>query len=1488
MASPNGVEPGIRYLKSAPDMFLAASGEGARKNEVTAVGGETKHSKLAEKHTNANKIIHDNGEPYRKVFLRAQSDVAAHQRVRHHSVRDHELLEMNAFTDLHQQQRKVMRASSEGDAERNLGDVSALERMRMALGAERSFRRNSPTPIKMGNLKVDAGEDTPIKFESSDQSRLTLPIYDLDDLELSQKLLKNIYQLVLVFPSSVDQQSDFYSNHVAPFEGSSRNIHLNTSERSRQLDSVPNTWTATRFAEFLLGMVTESVQVDDANEETVEQSCDNKSESASSEIDRGGSVSHMMKMIHDRTAIDLSKVAFRSPSMLTCNLQAKEILNREMSRFRSRETRIRRAKLKLVAFNAFLTILTNLRDLRETSKSDMSPEMGIVRVIRRRGSSLVKTALRRSWVSDSSPESLDEKKTTDASTKANPKRKHSWINKDTRNLAGAVKKRISRINITRRASPAQFKSQKTWCVCRKQSQVTTTRARPLECVRKAPYAGVTLFIILASIILTVVELLSSSFDMTYDNEFNVEGYSVNISNTSTHYISPNKQAQDDSEMFAISYLDIVNLTFLILFTIDVLLRMIHEGCHDFWFDTLSLVDACIVLLDWLLMLSDKVAAAKFLGSGRLFKGLRLLRILRMAQTTRAAIALQQDFRRPISYRDLFGLEILEHEYHSLYDDLAERLNDWDSRDHENRYRVIVAQAIATRLHRVCGFDVALIQKRKHLCCLVGSGTADLLSEAVKIGYKLQMHNNPFKRSRVEKLFKCADPKEDVVSSIASGRNWLSRKLASDKQHLQKLGGKSLYFDKSEKDQRDLDFASMFRDRVALDPHLSPDTQEMPYRKLISCLRYLEHANFQNYDVHPNTDEPKCIYYSPYAPFVNSSSVRSLFRVYEPSAQRRKLKQASLGTSGEGSDSSNSLSQPTMSLLREVDKIRLMRSIMTRHLNMPWIQETLVVDSYWVHQEADLGEVSKTAFSQHVFFRKKSVRPLLHQLRNYFGESVALASALSWRLGRSFWWPAILGLFVFVTVQTSKNQILSRVFRSLYGVFVVVNSRLFLVSWRRFNDQLNLLWGTHKNTEVDKSRVEFRGITYPDPVTDQMRLWKRDKMAQVLTRVVSWVAVFFMGTVSVLIFLGALYLRETLIHVQVRPEKGSFEELSLRLVSSGIFGLQVVLFEPVFKRVALVLTNWENHRRESTHRSNFVAKAFMFSIINNFTSVFYFSYVEQLLPRDSNHRPDLFHLGVAYKNSTLQEEQNDYSHGSDRLSEISLNLTAVFLTQVLIGNIAEYFIPRIYRCCVRDKPCEIFSKAASAFCRKSSNTKTSTAGAKSSNRDVFKYIFDQQYNMEFDDQESYDNLQSVLVANGYAIVFAVAFPLGGLIACLGLQAELKLDVFQQLYHYRRPFPETAARHSAADRLLDLTSKVAILNNLCLLLFHDFATLKDGQLYLNVFPVVMLCSVTIVVWLLAKQLERCFTQKSKYLPVIQSRFDYRARKLMSGMPDNQGGS
>ena len=248
------------------------------------------------------------------------------------------------------------------------------------------------------------------------------------------------------------------------------------------------------------------------------------------------SVGHLLDMVRNRVAIDLSKVTFRSPAMLTCNLQSKQILVRELGKFQSREARIRRAKLKLIAVSAFNALLVKMR--AKFNVENFATD-GIVSQLRRRGSSLVKTAVTRASRQSpvglrgaSSPASVrcadsedndddygvggaggdggddehNDEKRTKTRIKTVSKRNGTWLS-----LGSGIRRSFSRIKnkkdqkynprATRVAATDRHKKS---CVPR------TTRywksSKPLKFVGEAPYAGISLMLILASILLTIFEL----------------------------------------------------------------------------------------------------------------------------------------------------------------------------------------------------------------------------------------------------------------------------------------------------------------------------------------------------------------------------------------------------------------------------------------------------------------------------------------------------------------------------------------------------------------------------------------------------------------------------------------------------------------------------------------------------------------------------------------------------------------------------------------------------------------------------------------------------------------------------------------------------------------------------------------------------------------------------------------------------------------------
>ena len=172
--------------------------------------------------------------------------------------------------------------------------------------------------------------------------------------------------------------------------------------------------------------------------------------------------------------------------------------------------------------------------------------------------------------------------------------------------------------------------------------------------------------------------------------------------------------------------------------------------------------------------------------------------------------------------------------------------------------------------------------------------------------------------------------------------------------------------------------------------------------------------------------------------------------------------------------------------------------------------------------------------------------------------------------------------------------------------------------------------------------------------------------------------------------------------------------------------------------------------------------------------------------------------------------------SSLLGAKSLNLLFLFLSQIVLGDLIEFFLPKIQRCCVRDKPCHFLQSAMCCCLGKPSSSESSQASESSSERSsernnaasantetneiseatasdnlglgklrtrtkkgprsiqsIFAPLVNQTYSMEFDFIEEYDNLSDIIVCFTFATAFAASFPLGSAIAVVAFYIQFRL-------------------------------------------------------------------------------------------------------------------
>ena len=740
-------------------------------------------------------------------------------------------------------------------------------------------------------------------------------------------------------------------------------------------------------------------------------------------------------------------------------------------------------------------------------------------------------------------------------------------------------------------------------------------------------------------------------------------------------------------------------------------------------------------------------------------------------------------------------------------------------------------------------------------CLVGHGHADLMSEAELTSYPMQLHNDPISHRRKALVRHDSLPEEKLVESFQPSLTFLRLNIQSELKGVQSQEEESIKFPTQrnsiyltpdaltdvdlsttsteemkestspavqkasmmfksrsnilkKRESGKIDTPNMFKNEFLLDPHLDRSALKNPYIRLVNGLTQLGH---EPYIGDCTDDHAHSVYYAPHTSFVNKSHTRMLFRTYEY----------------DGIQSSE-----FVSLFRSIDRERLMLSLMERHFNIHWIKKTVLKDMSWLHRES-LKTLEENISSSNMM-KKQSTKKMIQRIRNYFGEQIALNYALSWSMGHGMMVPGFVGFTIWMILFATANATLHRWLRVAYTLFVMLWMRYFINEWRRENNELNLLWGKNEESEeklLDSARVEFKGVKLPDPVTDQMRRQRDESWTQKIAYVISWSATFLMGGISLGCFALVLYFREHLLHCVIRPDT-ELLKLFVRGISSVLFGIQIILSEVVFKRIALILTECENHRRTGSHRAHFVAKAYIFSLINNFSSALYivhfdtediFRLKETTCFDDNSISPSSFvNISTEIPQRNIASEMDDPNPPlySSLLGAKSLNLLFLFLSQIVLGDLIEFFLPKIQRCCVRDKPCHFLQSAMCCCLGKSSSSESSQANESSSEssskslseknnaasastetneifeetasnnlglgklrtrtkkgprsiKSIFAPLVNQTYSMEFDFIEEYDNLSDIIVCFTFATAFAASFPLGSAIAVVAFYIQFRL-------------------------------------------------------------------------------------------------------------------
>ena len=395
--------------------------------------------------------------------------------------------------------------------------------------------------------------------------------------------------------------------------------------------------------------------------------------------------------------------------------------------------------------------------------------------------------------------------------------------------------------------------------------------------------------------------------------------------------------------------------------------------------------------------------------------------------------------------------------------------------------------------------------------------------------------------------------------------------------------------------------------------------------------------------------------------------------------------------------------------------------------------------------------------------------LISQLRKYAGESVAFY--FSWLSCYVIWllmvFPVAVG-FLFIQLQTSyRNK-----YHGVFGGVMILWGIAFTKNWTRRETELGAMWKVFTRPRADCPRATFRPmideetgkfLTEPNDFNPH----KRDPYFPPGMRTSRYVLSAFVLTIFWVVcafeFLVFVYVRE---YLQNKPSSSSVDISSTRTITTTLLStnsseeggntilllllsvghsLAVAVVEVIYRSIADVLTEFENHKYPRDFSSSLVIKYMSLQLLNAYGPTMW------ILFKDSSD----FGEEIGFRNTSL--------HISARLG-----------MDVFLGFAKEYILP---------------------YLRKSFDTKSMSQVSPlmpkvwgSAIR--FTQIHSGEGYVREDFRKMYGEFSEMIIQFGFVVGFSAVCPLAIIIAVVNNFVEIRGDIFKVLKIGNRVIPHRA--------------------------------------------------------------------------------------------------
>ena len=244
----------------------------------------------------------------------------------------------------------------------------------------------------------------------------------------------------------------------------------------------------------------------------------------------------------------------------------------------------------------------------------------------------------------------------------------------------------------------------------------------------------------------------------------------------------------------------------------------------------------------------------------------------------------------------------------------------------------------------------------------------------------------------------------------------------------------------------------------------------------------------------------------------------------------------------------------------------------------------------------------------------------------------------------------------------------------FSLFIMIWGSVMFEFWKRKQSRLAMMWGTSNLESMELLRPEYRPTHYvPDPVTSLSVPY----YSPVTFRMKLAIAGVVVGTAVAVVVSTIAAIMVLKVFLSLDAAKTGLTQSSATYVGLVFNAVAIQILAIVYKKVAVQLTEWENHPTDSKFESALIVKSFVFSFCNCFGTLFYVAFLkrgEVILGQEQLCVTEVAQYVTGMGEVLVAQDQC--------FGVLGYSLLIIFVVQIIKNNIVEIVIPTLYAGVVR--------------------------------------------------------------------------------------------------------------------------------------------------------------------------------------------------------------